>query len=163
MLKQIVILSVALSLSMIACGERTEDSPGTDTTEERVLDYTTSVTFVNQRGTDISEIRTAVADDDRSRSEGLMNVTDLPEDAGMIFIFDDEQNRNFYMANTPLSLDILFVNADYEIVRIHRNTTPYSSESIPSEAPAKYVVEVNAGYTLQHDINEGDSIRFQGY
>lgn len=158
MYTRIVLLSFLLFVTMIACGERTEEAPQTDTSVERVLDYTTTVTFINQRGSEISEIRAAVADDDRSRSEGLMAVNNLPSDAGMLFIFDDEASRNFYMANTPISLDIMFVNAEYEIIRIHTNTTPYSSDSIPSEGPAKYVVEVNAGYALQHDINEGDRI-----
>jgi len=63
------------------------------------------------------------------------------------------------MANTPLSLDIIYVNSDFEIVRIHRNTPSYSHENIHSEAPAMYVVEVNAGFTLEHDITEGMSIQ----
>ena len=159
MLARLLILTLAISISIVACGERSDESGEAETTEERVLDYTASVTFVNQRGEVINEIRTAVADDDRSRSEGLMNVNDLPDDAGMLFIFEGERPRSFYMANTPLSLDIIFVNSNYEIVRIHQNTTPYSAKTIPSEAPAKYVVEVNAGYTLRHDINEGDLIR----
>jgi uncharacterized membrane protein (UPF0127 family) len=78
----------------------------------------------------------------------------------MIFLFENNRPRSFWMANTPLSLDILFVNSDLEIVRIHRNTTPFSQESIESERPAKYVVEVNAGYTLRHDITEGHRIDF---
>ena len=63
------------------------------------------------------------------------------------------------MASTPLSLDIIFVDEEFEIVRIHRNTPPYSHERILSEEPAKYVVEVNAGYTLRNDITEGMRIR----
>jgi hypothetical protein len=65
------------------------------------------------------------------------------------------------MANTPLSLDIIFANSDFEIVRIHRNTQPYSSRSIESGRPAKYVVEVNAGYAVNHDIREGMTIAIQ--
>lgn len=136
------------------------DRPETDTAqEERQLNYEATVTFLDSRGEEITTIEAAVADDDASRSEGLMNVNSLPEHAGMLFIFDENRERSFWMASTPLSLDIIFVNEEYEIVRIHRNTSPFSTDSIPSEYPAKYVVEVNSGYTMRHDINEGGSIR----
>lgn len=123
--------------------------------EERELNYTSEVHFLSADGLrTISTVQVAVADDDHSRSEGLMNVRQMPSDAGMLFIFDGDEPRSFWMANTPLSLDIIFANSNFEIVRIHRNTQPYSHEQFQSEAPAKYVVEVNAGYTLQHDITE---------
>lgn len=152
------ILSFCVLLSIIACSspDRTE-RPAVE--EERELDFETTVTFFNARGDQITEIEVAVADDNDSRSQGLMNVHSLPEHAGMLFIFEENEPRSFWMASTPLSLDIIFVNEEYEIVRIHRNTMPYSQESIPSEAPAKYVVEVNAGYTMRHDIYEGGHIR----
>ncbi|MEX0662584.1 MAG: DUF192 domain-containing protein [Balneolaceae bacterium] len=150
---------ILISLLFISCSdsETTERAES----EERSLEYTSEVTFIDVTGNEVSTVEVAVADDDDSRTEGLMDVTNLPEDAGMLFIFDENRERNFWMANTPLSLDILFVNEDLEIVRIHQNTNPYSQDSIPSEAPAKYVVEVNAGYTLKHDITEGDSIRIE--
>jgi len=141
-----------------ACSESDETQTET-TAEERVLTYETTVTFFNEAGDEISEIDAAIADDDASRSQGLMDVHSLPDDAGMLFIFDDNEQRNFWMASTPLSLDIIFVNEDYEIVRIHRNTPPYSQDSIPSELPSMYVVEVNAGYTMRYDINEGGRIQ----
>lgn len=152
-------LLILISFLFISCND-TETAERTDT-EERTLEYTSEVSFIDVNGNEVSNIDVAVADDDESRTEGLMDVTDLPEDAGMLFIFDENRERNFWMANTPLSLDILFVNEDFEIVRIHQNTTPYSQESIPSEKPAKYVVEVNAGYTLRHDITEGATIRIE--
>ncbi len=120
----------------------------------RVLDFTDEVSFYSSEERLISTIDVAIADDNDSRSEGLMNVHELPADAGMLFIFDGDQPRSFWMANTPLSLDIIFVNSDLEIVRIHRNTTPYSQDQLLSELPAKYVVEVNAGYTVNYDITE---------
>lgn len=145
---------ITLSFLLIACG-----SDETDTTSEpresRTLDYTNEVSFTKADGEVVSTIQVAVADDENARSQGLMDVHDLPSDAGMLFIFDDDQPRSFWMANTPLSLDIIYVNSDYEIVRIHQNTPAYSNQSIESELPAKYVIEVNAGYTLSNDIVEG--------
>ncbi len=155
-MKYIILL---FSFLLISCNDT--ETPERATTEQRTLEYTSEVTFIDVRGNEISTIDVAVADDDDSRAEGLMDVTDLPDNAGMLFIFNENRERNFWMANTPLSLDILFVNEDFEIVRIHQTTTPYSQDSIPSEEPAKYVVEVNAGYTLRHDITEGASIRIE--
>ena len=128
----------------------------------RQLEFTAEVSFIKSEGDTVSTVDVAVADDNESRSEGLMNVNELPANSGMLFIFSNNQARSFRMANTPLPLDIIFVNSDMNIVRIHRNTQPYSQESIQSEAPAQFVVEVNAGYTLEHDIREGMKIAFEG-
>ena len=76
------------------------------------------------------------------------------------FIFDENQPLNFWMVNTPLPLDIIYVGADSSIVRIHQNTTPFSEATLPSDSPAKFVVETNAGYTMEHGILEGMKIRF---
>jgi uncharacterized membrane protein (UPF0127 family) len=151
-------LLLASSILLLSCNG--ESDTQTEIQETRQLSYTATVTFIEQSNEDVISVRAAVADDEDSRSEGLMNVHNLPDDAGMIFIFDDEAPRSFWMANTPISLDILFVNSEMEIVRIHRNTPPYSHENIVSEAPAKYVVEVNAGFTLNHDIREGMKISY---
>lgn len=125
------------------------------TQDERILNYEAEVAFISSTGDTLSTIDVAVADDQESRTQGLMNVSSMPEDAGMLFIFEENQPRSFWMASTPLSLDLIFANENFEIVRIHRNASPYSQDSISSGDPAKYVVEVNAGYTLEHDINEG--------
>jgi uncharacterized protein len=145
-------------LLMISCGE--EDSAET-TPEGRTLEYPVTLSFLTTEGDTVSTIQAALADDDQSRSTGLMDVFDLPENRGMLFIFDDEEPRSFWMANTPLALDIIFANADKEIVRIQQNTRPYSDRNVVSEYPAMYVVETNAGYTLRYDIIEGMKISFE--
>ncbi|NBC02818.1 MAG: DUF192 domain-containing protein [Bacteroidetes bacterium] len=151
-------LFLVTSLLLLSCNSELDTQ--TETQETRKLSYTATVSFIEQSNEEVISVRAAVADDDDSRSEGLMNVHNLPNDAGMIFIFEDEAPRSFWMANTPISLDILFINSEMEIVRIHRNTPPYSHENIVSESPAKYVVEVNAGFTLNHDIREGMKISY---
>lgn len=89
-----------------------------------------------------------------------MDVNSLPQDRGMLFIFEEQQPLSFWMANTPLPLDIFFVNKDMEIVRIHRNTQPFSEENFTSDAPAIYAVETNGGFAVAHDIREGMKIAF---
>lgn len=143
---------------MIACGGGEDDDDSTP--RGRVLDYTATVTFLSADGDTVSTLRAAVADDAATRSSGLMDVYDMPSDRGMLFIFDNEEPRSFWMANTPLALDIIFINSNMEIIRIHQNTRPYSNRNVESELPAQYVVETNAGYTLRHDIIEGMKITF---
>lgn len=153
------LLVFAATFFLFSCSSEKEQPQTESPLPSRTLDYTATVSFLNPDGSVISEIDAAVADNDRSRSEGLMDIHDLPETAGMLFIFEDEAPRSFWMASTPLSLDIFYVNEAMEIVRVHQNTPPYSHESIESELPAKYVIEVNAGYALRHDITEGRTIR----
>lgn len=144
-----------LLILLVGCSETDETERSTEIAD-RILNFSSEVSFYSSNGEVlISTVKVAIADDDLSRSEGLMDVHNLPADSGMLFIFEGDQPRSFWMANTPLSLDIIFANSEMEIVRIHRNTPPYSHEQIRSELPAMYVVEVNAGYTLRYDITEG--------
>ena len=85
----------------------------------------------------------------------------MPHSQGMLFIFDDMSPRSFWMRNTRISLDIIFVDDKYKVVSIQKNAVPMSEESLPSEGPAKYVVEVNAGFTDLYNIRPGDSLTFR--
>jgi len=106
------------------------------------------------------EIAVEIADTDEARTRGLMQRESLPERSGMLFIFDDEAPRSFWMANTPLSLDIIFVANDSSIVTVRKYTRPMSPESVTSTSPARFVVEVPAGFSDMHGIVEGDRIRW---
>ncbi len=109
----------------------------------------------------ITSIDIEIADDDFQTQRGLMYRRTMKENHGMLFIFEDEQERSFWMSNTYISLDILYVDADKNIVSISENTMPKSEASIPSNHPAKYVVEVNAGFVALHQIKVGDQINFK--
>lgn len=77
--------------------------------------------------------------------KGLMNRESLAAKEGMIFIGTEERYRSFWMKNTYIPLDIIFLDKDFKIVHIAKNTTPLSEASISSLAPAQYIVELNAG------------------
>ncbi|MEX2574327.1 MAG: DUF192 domain-containing protein [Balneolaceae bacterium] len=141
-----------------ACNENDERMPAE---EGRIPDYSATVHFIAEKADTVSSIQAAVADTDASRATGLMDVFEMPMDRGMLFIFPDEKPRSFWMANTPLALDIIFVSEEMEIVRIHRNTLPYSERNVSSGATAMYAVETNAGYTRRNDIKEGMSIAYE--
>lgn len=142
--------------------ESTESArPGAEgtTADPRFRDDAT-LTFLAGDGSARAAVRIEIAEDEASRTQGLMGRRQMAEDQGMLFIFPDEDYRSFWMANTPLPLDIIYVNRDREIVTIQRNTVPYSEESIPSTAPATYVIEVNAGFADRHGITEGEKVQW---
>ncbi len=160
-LKVRILLFLGLAASVCACGgSGAPPSSETGKPVGRTLEYTRDIRFLNDQGEVVSQIRAAVVDDEASRNMGLMDVRELPEDRGMLFIFEREAPLSFWMANTPLSLDIIFVNQAKEIVRIHANTPPLSEQNFESGDDAMYAIEVNAGYCLRHDIREGLSVDF---
>jgi hypothetical protein len=101
-----------------------------------------------------------IADEEAERMRGLMDRISMPENAGMLFIFERDEPRSFWMKNTYISLDIIYINSNKEIVSIQKYTQPKTTSSIPSEKPAMYVLEVNAGFTDSHGIKPGDKIEF---
>ena len=101
----------------------------------------------------------SIADDDAERETGLMFVKSLPDHHGMLFVFDDPVRTSFWMKNTLISLDMLFIDEDGIIRHMHENATPNSLRPIPSLVPVKYVLEV-AGGTIAHDkIKIGNTIK----
>ncbi|MCI0449479.1 MAG: DUF192 domain-containing protein [Chlorobi bacterium] len=95
------------------------------------------------------------------RSLGLMFRSEMDEDKGMLFIFEQSDMQSFWMKNTKIPLDILFIDSRGVINTIHRNTVPYSEKPLPSKQKSQFVVEVNAGFCSRRGINEGDLIEYK--
>lgn len=102
-----------------------------------------------------------IAQDDYEVQTGLMYRTELKENQGMLFIFPDEDYRSFYMKNTKIPLDIIYINADKTIVSVQKNAKPFDETSLPSESPAKYVLEINAGLFDEWQLEVGNFIDFE--
>jgi uncharacterized membrane protein (UPF0127 family) len=96
-----------------------------------------------------------IARNDASRQKGLMLRDSMPRDWGMIFVFPDERELDFWMKNTRYPLDILYVAADGKIVSIHR-MEPYDLNTTASEGAAKYAIELNAGQAETTGLKKGD-------
>lgn len=90
------------------------------------------------------------------RQRGLMFREELAPGHGMLFVFPTSAPLSFWMRNTLIALDILFIEEGGRIVRIHQNTTPHSEARLPSDAPARFVLEVPGGWTALVGIREGD-------
>jgi uncharacterized protein len=101
-----------------------------------------------------------IADTDCDIQTGLMHRDSMKSNQGMLFVFEDETQRYFYMKNTRFSLDIIFINADKKVISFQKQAKPFDESSLPSNAPAKYVLEVNAGLVDALGINIGDNISY---
>lgn len=108
----------------------------------------------------ISKIDVEVADTDFDRALGLMFRSEMADSLGMLFLFDKEEVQAFWMRNTIMSLDIIYINAQGKIVKIYKNAPTQSDASMPSEKPAMYVVEVNGGYCDSHGVEVGNIVEF---
>ncbi len=108
----------------------------------------------------IKKIDIEIADNDKKRIQGLMYRSYMPDSVGMLFIFDVCRKQSFWMKNTIISLDIIFINEDKQIVTIQKFAEPYNERPVPSFKDAIYVVEVNAGFCEKYNIKESDFISF---
>jgi uncharacterized membrane protein (UPF0127 family) len=118
------------------------------------------LTFLTSGGIELSTLDIEIADSRLETTQGLMYRTQLGPDEGMLFIFPFEGPRSFWMKNTQIPLDIVFVNANLRIVTIRNDAVPFDESSYASTEPAKFVVEVNAGYAKKHGIEVGDKIKW---
>ncbi|HIH17967.1 MAG TPA: DUF192 domain-containing protein [Nanoarchaeota archaeon] len=106
------------------------------------------------------ELKVEIADEPYEHARGLMFRESMKDDEGMLFIFSDSEYRTFWMKNTLIPLDIIFIDGDSQIVDI---TTMQPCEKEPCETytssgPAKYVLEVNAGFAEKNGLKAGDSV-----
>lgn len=99
-----------------------------------------------------------VADDDASRAKGLMFREQLAPDDGMLFDFGSEQPVAFWMRNTLIPLDMIFIAADGTVRNVHVNAVPHDETPIPSDGKVRFVLEVAGGRALEMGVQPGDTI-----
>ena len=114
--------------------------------------------LVKPEGDTIQHLKLEIADDEYQRETGLMYRESMETDQGMLFVFENEELRGFHMKNTYIPLDLLFIDAANKVVSISKNAQPRSLETIPSEVPAQYVLEINGGLADQWNLAVGDSL-----
>lgn len=159
------LLFVLAAIFLFACWGCTQeqDEAATPTDEERTIPFDKEGTLAFTQASDtIVVLDLEIAETDSARKRGMMQREGFPtETSGMLFPFDEERKRSFWMANTPVALDLFFVNADSQIVRIKKYAQPNSAEQIPSGEPAQYVLETPAGFADSYGIVEGDRVRWR--
>jgi uncharacterized membrane protein (UPF0127 family) len=155
-LLQAVLLAAIVS-TYLGCN-RSNPEPS-DHASEREIPFRVDGHLQILRGNEtLAQLEIEIADNDSSRTRGLMQRTEMSDDRGMLFIFPNEEDRAFWMANTPLSLDLIFIDADSTIMHIARYMRPLSSQDVPSDGPAQFVLEMIAGSADTIGIVEGDRV-----
>lgn len=111
-------------------------------------------------GQDPVSVAVEVVETNEARQRGLMYRKHLSPDAGMLFIFEREEHHTFWMHNTLIPLDMIFIKADWTILGIVENATPLTDalRSVPGDS--RYVLEVNAGFSRSHGLQPGTTVQY---
>ena len=143
--------ALAALLAAVACPSQKSPEPPARP-RPRVLVETASGTHA---------VTVEVARSDEERARGLMNRTRLDPDAGMLFVFAESDDHSFWMKNTFLPLDMIFVDEQGRVAGVLENVPPLSTEARTIGRPSRYVLEVNAGWSARHGVQRGDAVRFE--
>lgn len=161
--KYVVIIAILLAVALLIINPNPYKNP------EPKPNKTTGPVFkkegeltIYKTGVNNSELNIdiEIADNNFERAQGLMYRRTLGKNKGMFFIMESEETQSFWMKNTYISLDIIYLNRDQKINSIHKYTQPMSEAPVLSSGKAKYVLEVDAGFCDTHGISIGDSIAY---
>jgi uncharacterized protein len=139
-----LLLAAATALAALPCPRLLALSPGELVVETPAGSHRFTVELVDTPG---------------ARARGLMFRESMQADHGMLFDFRRDQPVAFWMKNTPLPLDLLFIDASGTVVQVAADATPYSEATIPSRQPIRAVLEVNAGTARRLGIEPGAKVR----
>jgi len=139
----VLLLGFAMLQSVTACGA-----------EPRVK-------IATQQGRTIA-FDVEIADSPAKRELGLQYRRDLASDRGMIFLFPSQSEQTFWMKNTPIPLDMIFIDRELKIVGIVEQSVPFSLDPRSVGRPSQYVLEINGGLAKRNGIRPGDSVTFEG-
>lgn len=151
-------LLLVLLLTVISCK-----------TESKKAIKTESIEFTKEGELNISKaandslvttLDIEIAETDYETQTGLMYRESMASHQGMLFVFPDVAVHSFYMKNTQIALDIIYIDENLKISSFQKNAIPFDETGLPSEEPIKYVLEVNAGLADQLKLEIGDKIEY---
>ena len=144
-------------VALVACGNTPATVTGhTDASQPASQPAAGPAVVLNGARVQVSLART-----EAERERGLMYVNYLPVDDGMLFIFDDEQLLTFWMKNTLIPLDMIFIHTDLTVAGVVANAKPLSLDTRGVNEPSRYVLEVNGGWAAAHGVTSGTKVRFE--
>ena len=163
--KHFVLLALALvGLAVVAALLHyffTEKEKVIEITPEDLVFRIDAEAYIYKKDSLLQKIDVQMATTEEQRAVGLMYRSSMEPLQGMWFVFENEAPRSFYMKNTEISLDIIYVDKSKKVVSIAKNARPYDETSLPSEAPAMYVLEINGGLADKWGIEKGDRIEIR--
>ena len=148
------LIAVLLAVGAATAGRSPDTGSG-------YLNHEGLVEFLRPDGSVSVRIPVEIAENPTEWTEGLMGRRQMSDKEGMLFVYPDEQPQVFWMRNTPISLDMIFIASDGRVVRSARRTRPMSDRQDHASNPARYVVEVPAGFADRRDIRVGAEFRWQ--
>jgi uncharacterized membrane protein (UPF0127 family) len=148
----IILFALLVSLVTARCAGEAS-TPDDNATSS---DGTSTLTIETSNGQNI-EVEVEIADNEAERMKGLMERTELAENAGMLFVFEEEQPRSFWMKNTLIPLSIAYIDAEERIIDT-QDMQPLDETVHRSAGPAMYALEVNQGFFEERGVEVGDTV-----
>jgi uncharacterized membrane protein (UPF0127 family) len=145
-------LIAAAALCAVACASRSSDIAAARPTPRVVVETRAGARW---------PVQVELARTPAERSRGLMERRELGADAGMLFLFDESSQHAFWMKNTLIPLDMIFIGEDGRIVGVVARAIPGDLSPRSVGAPSRYVLEVNGGWAAAHGVASGDRVRFE--
>ena len=147
------VILLVFAIVLVSCKTESKQALKTETisfTKEGELTVMSTETDSIKANFDIE-----IAETEYETQTGLMYRKSMKEDRGMLFIQPSESLQYFYIKNTEIPLDIIYINTGMKIVSFQKNAEPFNENTLPSNAPAKYVLEINAGLSDQLGLQVG--------
>lgn len=108
----------------------------------------------------LTQLDIEIAESEYETQTGLMYRESMEDNQGMLFIFPDVVMHSFYMKNTQIALDIIYIDESLKIASFQKDAQPYNETGLSSKVPVKYVLEINAGLSERLGLDIGDAISF---
>jgi uncharacterized membrane protein (UPF0127 family) len=158
----VVLLAVCLGVSACKSTSSTSSNSTADTSKKPVQDAPPpgALATLSAPGHDPVRVRIEVVQSAEDRQRGLMYRKHLDPDAGMLFLFEQPQQLTFWMHNTLIPLDMLFITTDWKVLGIVENATPLTDSARSVPGLSQYVLEVNAGFARRHGLGPGTSVDY---
>ena len=160
--KSVYILAISLALlNLNACKEE-EKNRDSDIIKNDPIAFEKEgeLYLLKNTGDTIKKLDIEIAETSYEHATGLMYRNEMEDTQAMLFTYPSAAIRNFYMKNTYFPLDIIYYDADSLLVSIQKNAQPRDETSLPSEAPAQFVLEINSGLSDDWNLEKGDKITF---
>lgn len=156
----VICLITAISPITGCKGKQDAAAPSQDSTPKYTFRKDGELTVYGKDGSQKAKFNIEIADHDEAQQRGLKYRESMRDDEAMLFIFDGKQSYGFWMKDTYIPLDMLFIDYEQNIFQIDAHTTPFSEEPVEPEGYNKYTLEINAGLAEKMNITKGDRIEW---
>lgn len=153
-----ILFFVALLPIFAACHDNNTENKTIETPEIQ-FQKEGELYFLNAEKDTLKTIEIEIAETSYESQTGLMYRKSMKENRGMLFVYSDNRPRpNFYMKNTYIPLDLVYINDQHKLVDFNENAEPLNEDNLPSDTPAQYVLEINAGRVAAWYLKLGDTV-----